>query len=106
MQLVARAEKASPPAHGAVWEAAATAVAALLTDPRAADPEGEWHPFVARWEAGRIRKVTRRARGVRWTDAQDLPGVTVDVNGAQVRAFVPGSVDEVPPEIAKLQVAG
>ncbi|GAA4075578.1 hypothetical protein [Actinomadura miaoliensis] len=106
MQLVARAEKASPPAHGAVCAAAATAVATLLTDPRAADPEGEWHPFVARWEAGRIRKVTRRARGARWSDVQRLPGVTVDVQGAQVRAFVPGAVDEVPPEIAKLQVAG
>ncbi|WP_285493158.1 peptidyl-tRNA hydrolase [Actinomadura sp. NBRC 104425] len=123
MQLVVRVEKAvvpaggrppappappggGPPAHGAVCAAAATAVVTLLTDPRAADPEGEWHPSVARWEAGRIRKVARRARGARWADVQRLPGVTVDVQGAQVRAFVPGAVDEVPPEIAKLQVAG
>jgi peptidyl-tRNA hydrolase len=106
MQLVARAEKASPPSHSAVCAAAATAVVSLLTDPRAVDPEGEWYPYVHRWESGRIRKVTRRARGVRWPEAQALPGVTVDVDGAEVRAFVPGPVDEVPPALAKLQVAG
>jgi peptidyl-tRNA hydrolase len=106
MQLVVRAEKADPPTHGAVCEAAATAVVELLTDPRAADPEGEWHQAVHEWESRRIRKVARRARGVRWPEVQDLPGVTVKVNGAEVRAFVPGPVDEVPPQIAKLQVAG
>ncbi|GLZ04439.1 hypothetical protein Acsp03_19050 [Actinomadura sp. NBRC 104412] len=106
MQLVVRAEKAAPPAHSAVCAAAATAVVSLLTDPRAADPEGEWHPYVRRWESGRIRKVTRRARGVRWPEVQALPGVTVDVDGAEVRAFVPGPVDQVPPVLAKLQVAG
>ncbi|MFB4316677.1 hypothetical protein [Actinomadura sp. 21ATH] len=106
MQLVARAEKAAPPAHSAVCAAAATAVVRLLTDPRATDPDGEWFPFVSRWEAGRIRKVTRRARGVRWPEVQELPGVTVEQDGAQVRAFVPGPVTEVPPELAKLQVAG
>ncbi|MFI0354103.1 hypothetical protein [Actinomadura sp. 9N407] len=106
MQLVARAEKAAPPSHSAVCAATATAVVRLLTDPRAADPDGEWHPFVHRWESGRIRKVTRRARGVRWPEVQALPGVTVEEDGAEVRAFVPGPVTEVPPEIAKLQVAG
>ncbi|MFI0450702.1 hypothetical protein [Actinomadura sp. 6N118] len=106
MQLVVRAEKLDPPSHEAVCEAAATAVVELLTDPRAADPEGEWHEAVREWEARRIRKVARRARGVRWPEVQSLPGVTVDVNGAEVRAFVPSPVAEVPPQIAKLQVAG
>ena len=64
MQLVVRAEKADPPNHGAVCEAAATAVVRLLTDPRAAEPEGEWRAAVREWESRRIRKVTRRARGV------------------------------------------
>jgi hypothetical protein len=106
MQLVARAEKAAPPAHSAVCAATATAVVTLLTDPRAADPEGEWHVPVHRWETRQIRKVTRRARGVRWPEVQTLPGVTVNVGGAEVRAFVPGPVDEVPPALARLQVAG
>jgi hypothetical protein len=104
MQLAARAEKTSPPAHGAVCEAAAMAVVRLITDPRATD--GEWYDRVHRWETFRIRKVTRRARGVRWHAVQELPGLTVDHDGAQVRAFVPGPVDEVPPELARLQVAG
>jgi peptidyl-tRNA hydrolase len=104
MQVAARAEKASPPSHRAVCEAAAMAVVRLLADPRAA--EGEWRDRVRRWESGPIRKVTRRARGVRWQAVQALPGVTADHAGAQVRAFVPGSTAEVPPELARLQVAG
>jgi peptidyl-tRNA hydrolase len=106
MQLVVRAEKADPPGHGAVCEAAATAVVRLLTDPRAAEPDGEWREAVHEWESRRIRKVTRRARGVRWPEAQALPGVTVEHAGAQVRAFPPGPVADVPPALAKLQVAG
>ncbi|GAA1829579.1 hypothetical protein [Actinomadura chokoriensis] len=106
MQLVVRAEKADPPSHGAVCEAAATAVVRLLTDPRAADPDGAWREAVRAWESRRIRKVTRRARGVRWPEAEALPGVTVEHAGAQVRAFPPGPVSDVPPQLAKLQVAG
>ncbi|MFA1549943.1 hypothetical protein [Actinomadura chokoriensis] len=104
MQLVVRAEKSGPPGHGAVCEAAATAVVRLLTDPRAV--EGEWREAVREWESRRIRKVTRRARGVRWPEAEALPGVTVEHAGAQVRAFPPGPVSDVPPQLAKLQVAG
>ncbi|MFC4051001.1 peptidyl-tRNA hydrolase [Actinomadura syzygii] len=106
MQLVVRAEKADPPGHRAVCEAAATAVVRLLTDPRAAEPGGEWHGAVLEWESRRIRKVTRRARGVRWPEAEALPGVTVEHAGAQVRAFPPAPVADVPPALAKLQVAG
>lgn len=106
MQLVVRAEKADPPNHGAVCEAAATAVVRLLTDPRAAGPDGEWREAVREWESRRIRKVTRRARGVRWPEAQALPGLTVEHAGAQVRAFPPGPVSDVPPQLARLQVAG
>ncbi|CNG37955.1 peptidyl-tRNA hydrolase [Mycobacterium tuberculosis] len=106
MQLVVRAEKADPPSHGAVCEAAATAVVRLLTDPRAAEPDGEWREAVRAWESRRIRKVTRRARGVRWPEAEALPGVTVEHAGAQVRAFPPTPVSDVPPQLAKLQVAG
>ncbi|TDD38533.1 hypothetical protein E1287_05745 [Actinomadura sp. KC06] len=106
MQLVVRAEKADPPEHAAVCEAAATAVVRLLTDPRATEPDGEWRDAVREWEARRIRKVTRRARGVRWPEAEALPGVTVEHAGAQVRAFPPSPVSDVPPELAKLQVAG
>lgn len=106
MQLVVRAEKADPPNHAAVCEAAATAVVRLLTDPRAAGPEGEWREAVREWESRRIRKVARRARGVRWPEAQALPGVTAERPGAQVRAFPPGPMSDVPPELAKLQVAG
>ncbi|TDD68701.1 peptidyl-tRNA hydrolase [Actinomadura rubrisoli] len=106
MQLVVRAEKADPPGHDAACEAAATAVVRLLADPRVTEPEGEWRAAVHEWESRRIRKVTRRARGIRWPEVQVLPGVTVAHAGAEVRAFVPGPVSDVPSELAKLQVAG
>jgi peptidyl-tRNA hydrolase len=105
MQLALRIEKAAPPTHLAICEAAAMAVVRLLADPRCA-PGGEWHDAVAGWEARRIRKVARRARGARWDALASLPGVLVDHDGALARAFVPGPVTEVPPEIAKLQVGG
>jgi peptidyl-tRNA hydrolase len=101
MQLAVWAEKIDPPAHSAVCVAAAMAVARVLTEP---DPG--WQEAIRRWEAGPVRKVTRRARGVRWTAVQRLPGVTVDYAGARVRAFVPGPRSQVPPELARLQVAG
>lgn len=105
MQLVVRVEKTAPPAHLAVCEAAAMAAVTLLADPRSA-PGGEWHEAVAGWESRRIRKVVRRARGARWSALDALPGVLVDHEGAPARAFAPGPVAAVPPEIAKLQVGG
>jgi peptidyl-tRNA hydrolase len=104
MPIVVRAEKGAEPTAAAVAEAAARAVVQLLDDPRSVD--GEWHEEVQRWLDGRIRKVARRARGSRWDAAAELSGVTVSHAGAQVRAFVPGPTDAVPPQIAKLQVAG
>lgn len=105
MQLVGHVERSSPPSHTAMCEAAATAVALLLTDERSR-PGGPWAPFVERWTDGRIRKLARRARGVAWDRVQDLPGITVAHNGAEVRAFVPRPVDETPSAIAKLQLQG
>lgn len=104
MQLVIRHEKADPAGHLATCEAAARAVVALLADPRAVS--GEWAPAVAYWRDGRIRKLVRRARGKRWDDVQALPGVTVTQGRAAARAFVPGPVRPLPPELDKLQVSG
>jgi peptidyl-tRNA hydrolase len=106
MQLVMRVEKVNPPGHDAGCATAAMAVARLLGDPRAAEPGGEWHEPVAAWESRRIRKITRRARGARWAEVQELPGVTVSHAGAEVRALVPAPVADLTPALAKLQVAG
>jgi peptidyl-tRNA hydrolase len=106
MQFALDDERTDRPTHVAACEATALAVVTLLSDPRAVDEAGEWHPFVARWASGPIRKVVRRGRGVRFTAVQELPGVLVEHAGARVRAFVPGPVDHVPPALAKLQVGG
>ncbi|MFI7587274.1 hypothetical protein ACIB24_09390 [Spongisporangium articulatum] len=95
---------AGRPTHYAVCEAVASAVVTLLSDPRAVD--GEWSAAVKHWSDLAIRKVVRRGRGVKFAAVRALPGVEVSHRGALVRAFVPGPVSEVAPEIAKLQVGG
>lgn len=104
MALVLRLERV-PPGRTAVLEAAAAATLAVCTDPRA-EPGGEWHEAVAAWVAGRIRKIARRARGAHWAAVQDLAGVTCSVGEAQVRALVPGPIDETPRAVSRLQIGG
>lgn len=105
MPVILRIEKANPPGRTALLEAAAAAALAVCLDPRSA-PGGAWHPAVSAWIDGRIRKVSRRARGAQWLAAQGLPGVTVDVGGAEAHALVPGRVVDTPREVAKLQISG
>jgi peptidyl-tRNA hydrolase len=104
MPLVLRMEK-PPPLRTPVLEAAAAAALAVCLDPRAG-PGGEWHEAVSTWVAGRIRKIARRARGAHWAAVQELPGVTRTVGEAQVRALLPGPVDDVPRVVARLQIGG
>ena len=103
--LVVHLEKAEPPGRTAALEAAATAALSVFFDPRAA-PGGPWADELSAWVGGRIRKVARRARGTYWQAASDLPGVTVSVGGAEVRAFPPCRVTELPKELSRLQVSG
>ena len=117
LPLVVRVERTSAPTHDAAVHAAALSVVAILTRPEAAPPgdaddlaeetgEGSWHAALARWSEGWIRKVVRRARGSRWLEVAELPGVTVSVAGADVRALIPHPVAEPPPALARLQIAG
>lgn len=105
MQLVVRAEKDARPSESAACAAAAVAVVTLLDDERAL-PGGPWADAIERWLEGRIRKVTRRARAHAWEVAQRVDGVTVEVDGAEARAYVPGPRDAVPAELARLQIRG
>ncbi len=106
MQLVIQRNKQDPANHIDVLEAAASAVVRLLDDPRTTSADGAWAEAVAHWRAGWIRKVARRAENKRWDDVQALDGVTVTSGGAAVRAFVPGPVAPLPPQLHKLQVGG
>ncbi len=105
MPVVLRIERADPPCRTDVLEAAAAAAIAVCLDPRA-EPDGEWHDDVVAWVRGRIRKVSRRARGAHWEAVQALPGVTITVGRAEVRAFVPSRVVDVPKELSRLQISG
>nr|WP_253258251.1 peptidyl-tRNA hydrolase [Pseudonocardia sp. N23] len=104
MPVVLRIEREAP-RRTAVLEAAARAALAVCVDPRAQE-DGEWHDQVLTWVDGRIRKIARRARGAHWAAVQELPGVTVSVDGAEARALLPGPVDEVPKTVSRLQIGG
>lgn len=105
MPVILRMERVEPPHRTPLLEAAATAALAVCLDERAA-PDGEWHGQLGAWIDGRIRKVARRARGAQWRAVQDLPGITVDVDGAEARALVPSRLVDTPREIARLQISG
>lgn len=104
MPVVLRVERDAP-ARTPLLEAAAAAAVAVCLDPRAGDG-GPWCEDVATWVSGRIRKVSRRARGAHWAAVRDLPGVTVAVGGAEARALVPTLLSETPRQVARLQISG
>ncbi|WP_432942175.1 peptidyl-tRNA hydrolase [Kribbella sp. CA-253562] len=124
LTLVAHVEKNERPAQTDALETAARAVLAILADERSTG-EGEWAEAMRAWQDARIRKVVRRARGAEWRRASALPGITVTsgvpvepADGppgaeesvgpppAEVRVFPPVPVDELPKDLAKLQVTG
>lgn len=106
LPLVVRIEKTAPPARTDALETAARAVLTLLSDARATGEDGEWAQVVRDWQDSRIRKVVRRARGAEWRKASELPGITVQGTGAEVRVFPPVPLDGWPKELVKLQVSG
>lgn len=105
MPLILRIERNAVPSRTALLEAAASAAVALCLDERS-QPGGPWHPEVAPWAGGRIRKVSRRARGAHWVAVIDLPGITVERDGAEVRALLPWLVADTPRAVTRLQVGG
>ncbi|AKK11758.1 peptidyl-tRNA hydrolase [Corynebacterium uterequi] len=105
MQIVLHLPKNDPPKRVAALTAAARAAVLVCLDHRADQP-GAWQDALTPWYTHRIRKVVRRARNSGWERAQQLAGVTVDVDGAQARAFLPTRMDAVPAELRKLQVKG
>jgi peptidyl-tRNA hydrolase len=105
MPVILRVERTDPPSRTLLLEAAAAAALAVCLDERAA-PGGPWYDDVLAWTTGRIRKVSRRARGVHWDTVGELPGRTVSVAGAEVRALVPGLVADTPKVVSRLQITG
>ncbi len=105
MQIVLHIPKVDPPLRSSVLAAAAAATLTLCLDDRVG-PDGPWHRSYLSWATSRFRKVARRARGAQWQAAQEVPGITVELGGAQARALVPGPVGELDPRIKRLQVGG
>ncbi|GLY34648.1 hypothetical protein Amsp01_006720 [Amycolatopsis sp. NBRC 101858] len=105
MPVILRIERAEPPGRTPLLEAAAAAALAVCLDERA-EPGGEWAEPMHAWLDNRIRKVARRARGAHWAAVQELPGITIEIDGAEARALVPGLVAEAPKKVSRLQISG
>ncbi|WP_330229210.1 peptidyl-tRNA hydrolase [Nocardia sp. NBC_00508] len=105
MQMVLHLPKTDPPPRSALLAAAAAAAVALCLDERVG-PGGEWAERYLAWKRSRIRKLARRARGAQWRATCAVDGVTVEIDGAQARALVPGPVGEADPVIKRLQIGG
>lgn len=105
MQIALNVPKSDPPARTSLLEASARAVVAVCLDGRAVT-DAQWRDGLTDWYDHLIRKIARRGRNKQWDDVQGLPGVTVDVEGAQARAFVPSPVEDVPRDLGKLQIKG
>ncbi len=103
LQLAVRVERSDPPTADQAAAACALATIALLDDERSAI-DGPWHEAVERWNGAKIRKIVRRGRASAWRRAEEVDGVTVEVDGVEARAFVPSPVDQVPGPVAKLQI--
>ena len=88
-----------------VKKAVAGATARFFDDERSS-PNGEWYPAIEKWLNGRIRKVTRRARGSEWNKLLELDGFLYEENGVQIFILPPHPNHEPPALIRKLQVSG
>lgn len=105
MPVILHVERVAPPSRTSLLEAAAAAAVGVCLDPLA-DVGGPWHDDLLAWTSMHIRKVSRRARGAHWAAVEGLPGRTVRVRDAEVRALVPGLVAETPKEVSRLQISG
>jgi peptidyl-tRNA hydrolase len=107
MQVVVHVEKNPSPDHTAVLRATGSAVAVSLHEFTRPETDPEVRARTEHWRSGRIRKVVRRARGAGWTRQLVVPGVAVHrFHEVDVAVHVPGPVDEVDPEVSRLQVGG
>lgn len=105
MQLVLHLPKQAVATRADYLAAAGQAVVDVCLDERAIT-NPIFQQGLLTWYNHRIRKVARRARNSSWEQVQALPGVTATVGVAQVRAFVPTAVHQVPHLIKKLQIKG
>ena len=122
MQIVANLVPGFEPTYEDLCETTATAVAKLLASPWAKD---EWAEAIQQWKAdgrsdgssgepsslGLIRKHVRRARHIAWERAlatgDHIQACSRDISRpAMVAAFVPCRMDELPKDLARLQMAG
>ncbi|MEP7020542.1 MAG: peptidyl-tRNA hydrolase [Pseudonocardiales bacterium] len=101
LPMVVRIERVDPPGRTDALEAAARGALLMLTTDRE-----EWIEPVAAWDADRIRKVVRRARGAQWRRALTIDGLDVVQGSAELRVYPPIPIDAWPPELARLQVGG
>lgn len=68
--------------------------------------EDAWSTSVERWMLGRIRKVTRRARGSQWNVLDSVDSFSGHSNNVNIKVFEPHMLEDLPSYLRKLQVQG
>lgn len=106
LTIVVRVEKGDEvPTDTAVKRSVAEGLIRFFDDERTA-VGGQWHELLTRWMNGRIRKVTRRARGSEWDKVKQLDGFYYASAGVEI-FIIPPHLNHEPPELVKkLQVSG
>jgi len=105
LTIVVRLERDNLPSDLSVKKAVAGAIARFF-DNEKSSPNGEWYPAIEKWLNGRIRKVTRRARGSEWNKLLELDGFLYQENDVQIFILPPHPNNEPPSLVKKLQVSG
>jgi peptidyl-tRNA hydrolase len=104
MNIIVRLEKTNIPTDLQVKKAIAIAIAEFFASEKA---QTTWLPLIKEWLDGRIRKITKRARGSEWEKVvSNVEGFHYNKDGVEIFIAPPCPVEETPSEIKKLQVSG
>ena len=102
LDLVVHMPKADPPSRREVCAAACSATLQVVDE---RDASAEHRLAIDSWRTSGIRKLVRRARGLEWDRVVADAAVVQRSEHAQVAAFLPRPVDQVPDLIARLQIS-
>lgn len=107
LPIIIRLEKDEnfKPSHEEAQLAVGYAITKLF-DSEIVMPDGEWNESFTKWLNGRIRKVSRRARGSEWEAVKSLPHIYTSYGKAEIIILKPHPNFEPPAEIKKLQISG
>lgn len=99
LPIVVQVERGETYSENDAFQALAVALGNMFAD-------DAWSVSVERWMLGRIRKVTRRARGSQWNALDTVDSFSGQSNNVNIKIFEPHMLENLPSYLRKLQVQG